>query len=180
MADDQEYRGAMGSMTAEHITEFLAGAPLARLACLKPDGSPYVMPVWCQWDGESIWLVGRQRSVWGEDIKNDPRISVVIDGNTFEGDSDEGSLIPKVYFEGVAEIVEEPNVGGAWVKVAEDMSYRYLGPDGPTYLTSTLNQPRWLIKMTPSATKTWHGVGWARRYWVEDTGGPSYDEAHST
>ena len=98
MADDQEYRGAMGGMTAEHMTEFLAGAPLARLACLKPDGSPYVMPVWYQWDGESIWLVGRQRSVWCEYIKNDPRISVVIDGNTFEGDSDEGSLIPKVYF----------------------------------------------------------------------------------
>ena len=60
------------------------------------------------------------------------------------------------------------------------MSYRYLGPNGPTYLVSTLQQPRWLIKMVPSEIKTWKGVGWARRYWVAESGGPSYEEAHST
>ena len=88
--------------------------------------------------------------------------------------------IPKVYMEGTATVEEEPNVGGRWVQVAEQMSYRYLGPNGPTYLVSTIQQPRWLIKLVPTTIKTWKGVGWARRYWVQESGGPSYEEAHST
>jgi hypothetical protein len=26
--------------------------------------------------------------------------------------------------------------------------------------------------------KTWKGVGWAKRYWVESSGGPSFEDAH--
>jgi hypothetical protein len=32
--------------------------------------------------------------------------------------------------------------------------------------------------MTPTKTKTWQGLGWARKYWVEGTGGATYAEAH--
>jgi hypothetical protein len=91
---------------------------------------------------------------------------------------DEASL-EKVTGDGVAELVERPNVGGKWVDVAIRMSYRYLGENGPTYLTSTMRQPRWLFRFKPTNMKTWQGVGWARRYWVEDSGGPTYEEAHS-
>ena len=51
-------------------------------------------------------------------------------------------------------------------------------PTVPEYLTGTINQPRWLIKVVPTEITTWQGVGWARRYWVEGTGGASYAEAH--
>lgn len=177
MAED--FRGKLGGMTDEERDAFLAGAPLARLACLKPDGSPYVIPVWYQWDGESIWFVGRQRSAWCKYIQNDPRIAVVIDSEHSPPDeSGESTEIPKVFMEGNAEIVEEPNIGGRWVQVAEEMSYRYLGPNGPEYLQGTIKQPRWLIRMTPSNIKTWQGVGWARKYWVEGTGGATFEEAH--
>jgi hypothetical protein len=60
------------------------------------------------------------------------------------------------------------------------MSYRYLGENGPTYLTSTMKQPRWLFKIKPDSFETWQGVGWARRYWVEGTGGDTYEEAHAS
>jgi hypothetical protein len=83
----------------------------------------------------------------------------------------------KVIADGVAEVVEEANVGGQWVEVATRMTYRYLGENGPSYLEPTLNQPRWLLKITPTKMRTWQGVGWARSYWVEGTGGPSYEEA---
>lgn len=177
MAD--EFRGKLGGMDKEEMDEFLAGDGLARLACVKPDGSPYVIPVWYQWDGESLWFVGRQRSAWCKYIENDGRVAVVIDREHSPPDETGKRVeIPKVFMEGEAEIVEQPNIGGQWVKVAEEMSYRYLGPNGPTYLTSTLRQPRWLIKMTPSRIKTWQGVGWAPKYWVEGTGSPSYEEVH--
>ena len=155
------------------------GSYLARVACLTPDGAPYVIPLWYQWDGRAMWFVGRQRAVWAEYMKADPRVSLVVDAPHSEPDEVGRSVeIPKVIMQGMAEIVEEPNVGGQWVEVAKEMSYRYLGPNGPEYLTGTITQPRWLIKVVPTEVMSWQGVGWARRYWVEGTGGASYEEAH--
>ena len=76
-------------------------------------------------------------------------------------------------------IVEESVIGGKWVGIAEKMSIRYLGPDGPKYLGPTLSQPRWLFRLTPIRVRTWQGVGWAKSYWVESTGGATWAEAHS-
>ncbi|MXZ67746.1 MAG: hypothetical protein F4X18_03570 [Acidimicrobiia bacterium] len=177
MAED--FRGKLGGLEGEEFDAFLAGSYLARVACLTPDGAPYVIPLWYQWDGNAMWFVGRQRAVWCEYMKADPRVSLVVDAPHSEPDEMGRSVeIPKVIMQGMAEIVEEPNVGGQWVDVAKEMSYRYLGPNGPEYLTGTINQPRWLIKVVPSEVMSWQGVGWARRYWVEGTGGASYNEAH--
>ena len=65
---------------------------------------------------------------------------------------------------GVAEHVEEPNVGGRWVEIARDMSYRYLGEHGPDYLEPTLGEPRWLFFIRPEKLTTWQGVDWAKKY----------------
>jgi len=176
---ERNFRGELGGLRREQMDQFLGGNALARLSTLKPDGAPYVVPVWYQWDGDALWFVGRERSAWCRHIANDPRVAVVIDSEHSDPDESGNSVeIPKVMMEGLAEVVETPNVGGKWVQVAEEMSYRYLGPNGPTYLTSTIQQPRWLIKMTPDRIKTWKGVGWARKYWVDAADGPSYEEAH--
>lgn len=176
---DDDFRGKLGGMDAKELELFLDEDWLARLACLTPDGAPYVVPLWYQWQDEALWFVGRQRAVWCEYIKNDPRVSVVIDAPHTPVDYEGRQMqIPKVMFQGLGEITEEPNIGGLWVDIAKEMSYRYLGPNGPEYLTGTMHQPRWLIKVVPTKIDTWQGVGWARRYWVEGTGGPSYEEAH--
>lgn len=178
MAD--EFRGKMGALESDEVDAFLGADNLARVACLKPDGSPYVVPLWYQWDGTDLWFVGRERADWASYMKADPRVSVVIDAP--HSDPEKSGLeveLPKVWVEGNAEVVEEPNIGGQWVSVAEEMSYRYLGPNGPTYLTSTMQQPRWLIRVRPTRMKTWKGVGWSPKYWVDETGGPSYQEVHS-
>ena len=174
----EEWRGRIGGMSKERIDRFLATDMLCRLAVIKPDGSPYVIPVWYQWDGEALWFVGRERSEWCRFIKANPKVSVVVDAVGELVIDGEKFAIPKVFFEGEAEVVEEPNVGGRWVAVAEEMSIRYFGPNGPSYLDSTRNQPRWLIRMKPTRMRSWEGVGWSPKYWVEGTGGPSYEEVH--
>lgn len=178
MAD--EFRGKMGAMDGDEVEAFLAGDTLARLACLKPDGSPYVVPVWYQWDGQDFWFVGRERADWCRYLQNDGRASVVIDAtHSPTEEMGKSTELPKVFVEGNVEVVEEPNVGGKWVQMAEKMSLRYLGPNGPTYLTSTIKQPRWLLRLRPTKIKTWQGVGWSPKYWVESEDGPSYEEVHS-
>ena len=60
----EDFRGKLGGLDTDEFNHFLAGNPLARLAVLTPDGAPYVIPVWYQWDGEYMWFVGRQKSIW--------------------------------------------------------------------------------------------------------------------
>lgn len=169
--DDQSWRGKVRGMTPDEMESFLQQGVNMHFACVKPDGDPYVVVCWHEWRDGSFWVIPRARSAWGEYLKNDPRVSFVVDHH---------QTLEKVIGEGKAELVEEPNVGGRWVPIAERMSVRYLGENGPKYLEPTLNQPRWLFRIKPKADtmKTWQGVGWARRYWVEKTGGPSYEEVH--
>ena len=110
MAED--FRGRLGGLDDNEFEQFLDGDYLARVACLTPDGAPYVIPLWYQWDGAAMWLVGRQRAVWCEYMKNDPRVSLVVDAPHSEPDESGRSMeIPKVIMQGNAEVVEEPNVG---------------------------------------------------------------------
>ena len=165
------WRGKVRGLTEEEMERFLEGGINMVLACLKPDGSPYVTICWQEWRDGHFWVIPRQRSRWAEYLKSDPRVSCVVeDPSTMEK-----VLVPT----GRAEVVEEPNIGGRWVEIATRMTYRYLGENGPKYLEPTLNQPRWLFRIEPLKLRTWQGVGWAPHYWVEGTGGPSYEEAFS-
>jgi hypothetical protein len=167
---DSTWRGKVGPMSHEEQEAFLARGLPMRIACLDEDGWPYVAVCWHDWHDDVFWLVPRQRSRWGELLERDGRLSFVVDDAT---------SLEKVIGRGAAELVDKPTVAGEWVEVATRMAVRYLGPDGAKYLTPTLHQPRWLFRFAPEDVKTWQGVGWARRYWVEDTGGPSYEQAHA-
>lgn len=153
-----QWRGKVGLMNDAEVDAFLEEGNLARLAVLDEKGWPYVQPVWFQWDRElrAFWIVARKKSVWAEHLKRDGRAALSIDGDT--------KPYKKVSVQGEAEIVEEPNVGGQWVAMAEKMALRYLGEHGPDYIVPTLNQARWLIKITPVEMTTWQGVDWHPRY----------------
>jgi PPOX class probable F420-dependent enzyme len=144
-------------MTPEELRAFLAQPLNAKVGCLTEDGAPYVVPAWYEWDGEAFWLVPRARSAWARHLQRDPRICLCID--------EEAPPHRRVQVLGRAEVVEQPNVGGRWVPIAERMAARYLGPvDGPRYLVPTLDRPRWLIRVHPEKLTTWAGGGWHRRY----------------
>ena len=166
--ESQEFRGKIGKMSDQEVDDFLEEPHMIELACLKPDGAPYITVAWHQWEEQAFFLVVRERAPWAKYLRDDPRVSFVVH---------KWEPMTKVWGEGEAEIVEEPNVGGYWTDVADRMALRYLGPDGPTYLVPTLGQPRWLIKIKPTNVKTWQGVAWAKRYWIESDKGPSYEEA---
>ena len=172
MADkNDEWRGKVGKMSDDEVEAFREKPLMMEIACLKPGGAPYITVAWNLWQDGGYYLVVRERAPWAKYMQDDPRVSFIIH---------QWEPMEKIWGEGMAEIVEEPNVGGAWVGIAEDMARKYLGPDGPKYLVPTLEQPRWLIKITGDNVKTWQGVAWARRSWVESDKGPSYEEAMGT
>lgn len=158
MTDDQSWRGTIGKLAGDELDAFLAQGIVARVATLDERGWPYVVPVWFEWEPvEGIfWLIGRKKSAWAIHLQQNPRVALSID--------DEGAPYRKIQVQGIAEITEEPNIGGAWVEIANRMAVRYLGEHGPDYLVPTLDKPRWLIKVIPQSVKTWQGVDWAATY----------------
>jgi nitroimidazol reductase NimA-like FMN-containing flavoprotein (pyridoxamine 5'-phosphate oxidase superfamily) len=152
---DESWRGKVGKLSQADMEEFLAEDNLCRLAVLDDTGWPYVAPVWYLYKDGGFYIVPRERSTWAVYMKNDPRVYLAID---------EPGRQRKVMVKGEAQLREEPNIGGQWVEVANEMSYRYLGPNGPSYLEPTLTEPRWLFFVKPVTITTWQGVDWAKRY----------------
>jgi nitroimidazol reductase NimA-like FMN-containing flavoprotein (pyridoxamine 5'-phosphate oxidase superfamily) len=152
---DESWRGKVGRLDLEEIEEFLALPLIARLACLDGDGWPYVVPCWHEWDDGSFWVVPREKSAWARFLAREPRCAITVD---------EDGRQRKVVAQCQAHLVEEPNLGGAWVPVAERMSLRYLGENGPKYLQPTMDKRRWLFRLEPVKLQTWQGQDWAGRY----------------
>jgi nitroimidazol reductase NimA-like FMN-containing flavoprotein (pyridoxamine 5'-phosphate oxidase superfamily) len=152
----EEWRGQVGRMDQAQVDEFLKEGRVCRLACLDEAGWPYAVPVWFHYADGGYYIIPRERSVWARYLQRDGRVSLTIDEET--------APYRKVLVQGQAETLEEPNVGGKWVEIANQMAYRYLGEHGPDYLVPTLNEPRWLFFVRPVRVTTWQGVDWARRY----------------
>jgi PPOX class probable F420-dependent enzyme len=135
-------------MTDSQVNDFLAKANIARLATVRPNGSPFNIPVWYEWDPttKSLLIVGRKRSTWVENLKHEPRVCVLIDVAS--------QPFTKVLIEGTAQIVSsEPE---KWVPIAKRMARRYLGPNiGNKYFEESIDQPRFLIKVTAKSITTW-------------------------
>lgn len=157
----EAWRGKVGKMSQDEMEVFLAEGVIARLGCVDDEGWPYVVPTWYQYADGGFYIIPRERSVWATFMQRDPRVFLTIDV---------GEGLRKVLVKGEAQLLEEPNVGGRWVEIANQMSYRYLGDRGPDYLVPTLNEPRWLFFVRPVEIKTWQGVDWAKRYKHSDWG----------
>lgn len=163
---NESWRGKVGKLSQADMEEFLQTPALCRLACLDNDDWPFVAPMWFQYKDGGYYVIPRERSAWARYLKRNPRCYLSID---------ETGRQRKVMVKGEARLIEEPNVGGQWVAIAEEMSLRYLGPNGPKYLEPTLGEPRWLFFIAPIETKSWQGVDWPSHYkhseWGEAKGG---------
>lgn len=104
---------AMAEMAAAQRDAFLRETRIAKLATLNADGSPTVVPVWFEWDGETAALFTSRSSPKVKRIQRDPRVALSVE---------EGVGIPEAWvtIEGVATIRE----GGGW-PLAQRLAERY-------------------------------------------------------
>jgi PPOX class probable F420-dependent enzyme len=157
---DTSWMGKNSTLSKSEVDEFLQRPVVARVGTIQPDGWPYVVPVWQQWDGEAMWIVPREKSAFVRNLSEEPRVSISV--------ALEEAPYTRVQLQGTAEIVEGPvdSQGGAaqWVSIARNMARRYLGQHGPEYLESTMDRPRYLIRIRPVKLRTWEGVEWHKKY----------------
>ena len=64
------------------------------MATVQPNGAPYVVPLWYEYDADEgcLYIVARERSAYVEHIKHEPRVSVSI--------ADDSAGNRRVQFEG--------------------------------------------------------------------------------
>lgn len=65
-------------MSADELDTFLADERTGRVATIGHDG-PHATPLWFCWHGGSIWLYSITRSQRWADLRNDPRVGIVVD-----------------------------------------------------------------------------------------------------
>ncbi len=125
------------------INDFLSRPLIAKIATINADGSPHVVPVIYSWDGMNLYLIGRKRASWIENIRRDPRVAVLVD--------DPNPPNSRVLIQGEAMIV-----GTDWVEMGKKMLEKYMGKEmSQKYLEGTIDQPRWIIKIVPKKITSW-------------------------
>ena len=161
----------MPKLTKSEMEEFLnERGHLARIATVRMDGSPSVVPVWFLYEGGKIHITPRKESEFGKNLRRDPRTSITID--------EEAGSYRKVIVEGRVDFLYENGDDAKWRDLYRRISCRYVDDaSADYYITETIDQPRALfaIDLAKAKVTTWRmpregepytGI-WAKRYYVE-------------
>ena len=106
-------------MSEAEIADFVTSSRTGTLATIGPDGQPHLTAMWYGVVDGEIWLETKAKSQKAVNLKRDPRVSFLIeDGDTYD-------TLRGVSFEGVAEIVDDPD---AIFRVGVSVWERYTGP----------------------------------------------------
>ncbi|MEU9706570.1 PPOX class F420-dependent oxidoreductase [Streptomyces sp. NPDC014870] len=109
----------MAKMTEEQWRAFVSeGTRTAKLATVRDDGSPHVVPIWFVLDGDDIVFNTGKATVKGRNLARDARVALCVD--------DDRPPFAYVSLRGRAEISEDPAELRRW---AARIGGRYMGED---------------------------------------------------
>jgi nitroimidazol reductase NimA-like FMN-containing flavoprotein (pyridoxamine 5'-phosphate oxidase superfamily) len=152
----------VGKLTEDELGVFLAQPWKARLATVTPENTPYIVPLWYEYDvgQRAFYIIARERSKYVQHIVHNPAVALHI--------ADDAHLEnTRVLVEGKAEILVGPVAPEDSREIREKavaMAHRYMGEEGAEYAQRTMGRPRYLIKIIPRAWHSWSGREWAPHY----------------
>ncbi len=135
-------------MSETEITDFVNNSRTGTLATIGPDGQPHLTAMWYGVVDGEIWLETKAKSQKAVNLKRDPRVSFMIeDGDTYDS-------LRGVSFEGVAEIVDEPD---AIFRVGVSVWERYTGPytDEAKPAVDMMMNKRVAVRIVGQRTRSW-------------------------
>jgi PPOX class probable F420-dependent enzyme len=140
----------MRKMSEEECRAFLGeGTRTGKLATVRRDGRPHVVPVWFVLDeeGRLVFTTGKT-SVKGRSLARDPRVCICVD--------EERPPYSYVRVDGVAEVSEDPGALREWAtRIAE----RYMGPElADRYGRRNAVPGELLVRVTPTSVVALAGV----------------------
>ena len=90
----------------------------AKLATVRADGRPHVVPVWFHLDGEDLVFTTWHKSVKGLNMQRDPRVCICVD--------DEKPPYAFMQIEGTATLEDDPETLLTW---SARIGGRYMGEE---------------------------------------------------
>ena len=128
-------------MSRAECWEFMtAQAHTAKLATVRPDGRPHVVPIWFARDGEQIVFTTWHTSVKARNLRHNPWLSLCVD--------DEAPPFTYVKVEGTAEFSGDLDELRHW---ATRIAARYMGADlAEAYGRRNAVAGELLVRVTPT------------------------------
>jgi PPOX class probable F420-dependent enzyme len=109
----------MDTMTPDEIRSFLLDhAHTGKLATVRADGRPHVVPIWYDMDGDDLIFTTWHASVKGKNIDRDGRVAICVDN--------EQPPFDYVMIEGTATLLDDMAELHRW---ATRIGGRYMGAD---------------------------------------------------
>lgn len=145
----------MPKMSGARLHAFLSQGPwIAKIATISPQGRPYVNPVWYEYDGQAVYVAGRERARWVINIRQNPWVAVLIDSPELP--------YARVIIEAEAEIL---SATGYDAERRLKKFVRYLGEEMTRrYLAESEDRPRVIVRIPLTGLTTWEGLDWHPRY----------------
>lgn len=164
----------MPKLTETELLDFLDERRVVmRIAVVRPDSSPLVVPLWFIHQDGAIYFTPREKSDWFTCLRHDPRAALSID--------EQPHPYRKLLVEGQAELVHDIGNDDAWRDLYLAMAKRYVAADAAAaYVANTVNEPRGLYRMVladATRLRSWRmpvkgepamGI-WAGRYFKDET-----------
>jgi PPOX class probable F420-dependent enzyme len=135
-------------MSDAEIADFVATSRTGTLATIGPDGQPHLTAMWYGVVDGEIWLETKAKSQKAVNLKRDPRVSFLLEGG------DTYDTLRGVSFEGVAEIVDDPD---AIFRVGVSVWERYTGPytDEMKPAVDQMMHKRVAVRIVSRRTRSW-------------------------
>jgi PPOX class probable F420-dependent enzyme len=139
----------MEEMTREEYKRFLLeNHRTGKLATVRGDGRPHVVPIWYDLDGDSLVFTTWHEAVKAVNMRRDPRVSVCVD--------DENPPFAFVLIEGIARLEMNAPDLAYW---ATRIAGRYMGAElGETYGKRNAVEGELLVKVTPTKIVARKGI----------------------
>jgi len=131
----------------EELTNFLQGPWVARLACVRPDGTPHVIPVWHEYQEGLFYVASWGGSKWADYLLANPRVSLTID--------EPWPPMRRVSAQGSAQPLNDDDLPGGISAILNRLSHRFLGqPLSP----DMASHPWQAFCILPEQVRGWRGL----------------------
>jgi len=139
----------MKEMTEEEYMAFLlGGTKTGKLATVRQDGRPHLVPVWFHMDGDKIVFNTGKGSVKARNMLRDPRVSITVD--------DQAPPYSFVTVEGTVSISEDREETLLW---ATRIGGRYMGQDrAEEFGKRNATEGELTVKITPTKILAYKNV----------------------
>ena len=143
--------GPNRALSQTEIEQFLQGPWGARLACVRQDGTPHVLPLWYEWDGRFFWVAASPGAQWKQVIDESDDVSLTID--------EPWPPLRRAFVVGTAKAILAPDIPGGLAGLRQRLAVRYLG-QGAAQQPELCQTDGWAaVCITPQRISGQQGLG---------------------